>query len=75
MEGDAQVLKQAVVVELRPTPKFEAVLTVAEAAAASKHSASYLYRAVSEGKLPAIRHGRSIRIRVVDYERWMQPVE
>ena len=51
---------------------FEPLLTVAETAELSRHPISYVYKAIYEGQLPALRHGRSWRLKASDVRAWIE---
>lgn len=48
------------------------ILTVDEVAAYLRVSRSALYVAVADGRIPAVRHGRSIRIPRFRLEHWLR---
>ena len=48
------------------------LITVVEAAKMLAFKPAYLYELIRQGKLPAIRQGKYIRISVADLQRWIQ---
>ena len=56
-------------------PSFDAshFLTVQEVAAMMRVSAMTVYRLIKAGDLPAVRVGRSYRVRDVDVDAYLQP--
>jgi excisionase family DNA binding protein len=47
-------------------------LTVRDSATATGYCENYLRLLISRGTLPAVRVGRSVRIRVVDLEKFLE---
>ena len=48
------------------------LLTVAEASSLLAFKPAYLYELVRQGRFPAVRQGKYIRICVADLQRWIQ---